>query len=102
MRLGAVVIGPVVEEMLYRFGIFRVLAKLNLMVGYVGTVVLFAFQHVAVRWIVRGDIQQLWYVPAFVVFSLVTCALYRRTGSILAPVLMHVVSNEIGVTTMLV
>ncbi|MEJ5998506.1 CPBP family intramembrane glutamic endopeptidase [Corynebacterium sp. H130] len=101
MGIGAIVIGPVVEEMLYRFGIFRVLAKLNLIVGYLGTAVFFAFQHVAVGWIVGGDPQQLWYVPAFVVFSLVTCTLYRRAGSILAPILMHVASNAIGVAAML-
>lgn len=101
MGFAVVVIGPVVEEMLYRFGIFRLLSGIYVPVGHLGTALCFAFQHVGVGWLVHGDPSQLWHAPGFVVYSLVMTMLYRRTGTILAPILVHMASNAIGVGFML-
>lgn len=101
MGVLVIVVGPVVEEVLYRFAIFRTLHHLNPVLGHVVTSLLFGLQHIAVAVFVNGNAVELWQLPGYVFFSLVMSVLYIRSGTLLVPVGVHMASNALGFLTLL-
>lgn len=96
-----IVVGPIVEEVLYRFAIFRTLHRLNPLLGHIVTALLFGLQHVAVAVLVNGNTVEWWQLPGYVVFSLVMSGLYVRSGTLAIPAAVHMASNALGFLTLL-
>lgn len=85
---------PVTEECLHRGVIFGSLFKRNAIVAYAVSTVLFALVHI--NWQVGDPIiialSILQYIPA----GLCLAAAYQLSGSITAPILIHMAVNAIG------
>lgn len=96
-----IVVGPIVEEVLYRFAIFRTLHRVNPLLGHIVTALLFGLQHVAVAVLVNGNAVEWWQLPGYVVFSLVMSGLYVRSGTLAIPAAVHMTSNALGFLTLL-
>lgn len=96
--MATVVLAPVAEELLYRGIIFGTMDQRNRLLAYVVSTVLFAAVHV-VGYITSYDIPTLLlcfvqYLPAGLCLGLA----YSRSGSILSPILAHVLINYVVLT----
>jgi membrane protease YdiL (CAAX protease family) len=97
--LTACILGPVVEEVIYRGIIFNALAgeknntKRNV-IAVILTALIFAIMHVTFVGFTFYDL--LANLPVFMIGLTVTL-LYLKTGNILCPILVHMVINTISV-----
>ena len=86
---------PMTEECLHRGAIFGGLFKRNIAAAYAVSTIIFALVHI--NWLV-GDpfvilLSFLQYIPA----GLCLAAAYHLSGSITAPILIHMAVNAIGI-----
>ena len=100
MTIGTVFMAPIAEECFYRGLFFRNLYDRHPFLAYLVSIVAFSLAHVlgyvgmeSFGTLVLCFIQ---YLPAG--FALAWC--YRRSGSIFAPVLIHMVINQTGMLLM--
>ena len=100
MTVGTVLLVPVAEECFYRGLIFRSIYDRSPVLAYGVSMVLFSLAHVLgyVTLVDFGTIILcfLQYLPAG--FALAWC--YRRSGSIFAPILVHMTVNQMGMLLM--
>jgi membrane protease YdiL (CAAX protease family) len=96
MFLGTVLFVPITEEAFHRALIFGSLYPKSPAIAYILSAVIFASIHivgfVGVYAPLNLALAFLQYIPA----GLILAWVYRRSGSIFAPVLMHAVINTVG------
>ena len=96
MFLGTVIFVPVVEEALHRGLIFGSLYPKSHAAAYILSTVIFAAIHImgfaGVYSPLHLALAFVQYIPAGLILSWV----YRRSGSIFAPILMHAMINAVG------
>ncbi len=96
MFLGTVLLVPITEEAFHRALIFGSLYPKNHAVAYALSAVIFSAIHivgfVGLYSPVNLALAFLQYIPA----GLILAWVYRRSGSIFAPMLMHAVINAVG------
>ena len=100
MLIGTIFLVPVTEELLYRGLIFRSLYEKNKLLGYVVSVLLFAVLHI-MGYIDMYDAFHLFlcflqYIPAGICLAWA----YVNSDSIVAPILIHISVNAIGMLSM--
>ena len=100
MAIGAVILAPITEELLFRGLIFRGLYDRSPVVAYILTMILFSLIHVS-GYIGYYDVKLLFfcflqYLPAAYCLSFA----YRYSGNIVAPILMHMVTNLVALSAM--
>jgi len=91
----AVIVGPIVEEIIFRWGIFRPLYKINPVLAYVVSASLFAFAHVA-HSVLSGNLYEL---ANMIFYFIIGCALafaYKHTQNFSAALLLHMLNNAIS------
>ena len=91
----AVIVGPIVEEIIFRWGIFRPLYKINPVLAYVVSASLFAFAHVA-HSVFSGNLYEL---ANMIFYFIIGCALafaYKHTQNFSAALLLHMLNNAIS------
>ena len=100
MAIGSVILAPVTEELLFRGLIFRGLYDRSPLAAHVVTMVLFSLIHVS-GYFGYYDIKLLFFcflqylAPAYCLnFA------YRYSGNIIAPILMHMVTNLVSLSAM--
>ena len=96
MFLGTVLFVPITEEAFHRALIFGSLYPKSHAMAYVLSAVIFASIHIVGFVGVYGPLNLalafLQYIPA----GLILAWVYRKSGSIFAPILMHAVINAVG------
>ena len=100
MTIGTVILVPIAEECFYRSLIFRNLYDKSPFLAYALSMIVFSLAHV-LAYVGMEDFGTLalcfiQYLPP--AFALAWS--YRRSGSIFAPVLMHMVINQTGMLLM--
>ena len=100
MSIGTVFLAPLAEECFYRGLFFRNLYDRHPILAYLVSMVVFSLVHV-LNYVGMESFGTLalcfvQYLPAG--FALAWC--YRRSGSIFAPVLIHMVVNQTGMLLM--
>lgn len=100
MTIGTVFLVPIAEECFYRGLIFRNLYDKSSFLAYAVSMVIFSLAHV-LGYVGMEDLGTLalcflQYLPA--AFALAWS--YRRSGSIFAPILIHMVVNQTGMLLM--
>ena len=100
MFIGGVILAPVTEELLFRGLIFRGLYDRSPLIAHVLTMVLFSLIHVS-GYIGMYDIKLLFFcflqylVPGYCLnFA------YQQSGTIISPILMHMVTNLVAFSAM--
>ena len=96
MLICTVFLVPIAEECLHRGAIFGGLYQRNIVLAYAVSTLIFAAVHI--NWLAPGDfatvaLSLLQYIPA----GLCLAAAYHISGSIAAPVLIHMAVNAIGI-----
>ena len=100
MSIGTVFLVPVAEECFYRGLVFRNLYDRNPILAYAVSMAIFSLAHIA-AYVLMTDFGTLvlcflQYLPAG--FALAWS--YRRSGSIFAPVVIHMAVNQTGMLLM--
>lgn len=97
MAVGTVLLVPLVEETLYRGVVFGLLRRKGRVTAYVVSTFVFCAIHVAGYW---GSFEPLHLILCFIQYipaGVVLAAVYELSGSIFAPVLIHMAVNAIGI-----
>ena len=98
--IGTVFLAPIAEEIMYRGVIFGSIYHRSKLLAYIVSVVLFAAVHLVGYITVYEPAQLLLGFLQYLPAGLCLGFAYARSGSILAPVLMHIAINQIGISAM--
>lgn len=96
MGVMVVLVGPVQEELVYRYGLFRTLERLGPVAAHGIAAVVFMLQHTLPA-LVRGDLWQLLPGVGYLASGLVLSLTYARTKNLAAPLLAHMAANAVSV-----
>lgn len=99
--LGIVLIGPILEELLYRLICFGSLYPKSPLVAHLVTALLFGFQHVADAVLWHGNVKQLINMGGYIIFSLILTFIYSKKKNIWICIGIHVLNNLLGVILLL-
>jgi len=89
--LGIVLVAPIVEEAFFRGYVFRgYLAAKDVRTAFIGS---------ALLWSVIHGLPAL--IPALFVMGLILAYLYRRSGTLLAPIVAHILNNGVAFAALL-
>ena len=95
----AVVLGPFVEECLFRAGIFGQLRRRSRFLAYLVSMLAFALSHVWQGAI--SDFTQLFHALSYLPAGFALAWIYERSDSIWGSWLLHALSNGVSVLTIL-
>ena len=90
----SVFMAPVVEEIIFRAGIFGTLRKKNRVLAYVVTILLFSVYHVY-SYIAADPVNWI-YILQYITVSFLLCRCYERTESIWSSIFLHMMINGIS------
>ena len=100
LAIGIVMLVPVVEETLFRGMIFRNLYDRSPAGAYLISMVAFAAIHVTGY---VGSVEPIYILLSFLQYlpaGYCLCFAYRRSGTIISPILMHMIVNAVAVYSM--
>lgn len=97
MPLMTVLVGPIIEELVYRVSVFRALVGRSRLLAYVLSSLLFGFQHVMQAVVFDQNYTELWNMLPYIASGLWISYLYDRRRNILVPLLVHILNNLLGV-----
>jgi len=94
--VAACLLGPVVEELVFRYAVLRSLLSISGFLGQVVSAALFALFHVGPE-LLAGDYCQL--IPGVGYFASGLCygLCYMKTGNLSAPLLAHILNNMLSI-----
>lgn len=95
-----VFITPIFEEFVYRYLLFyyldKYLTKYSIVIPYSITAIVFALVHL-INPIMKFDFTNLWCLMLpYIVISIGTCFVYKKTNSIYSSILVHIINNLLG------
>lgn len=94
----AIYIAPIVEELMFRAGVFGWLRKYSRVGAYAGSMLLFALYHV---WaFALQDPVYLIYILQYLPISFLLCRCYEHTDSIWTPIFLHMMVNSVSVAAL--
>jgi membrane protease YdiL (CAAX protease family) len=96
----AVFLGPVVEETLFRGVLFGVLREKNRLLAYAVTILVFAFYHLWQYVVAYSDPRLFLYALQYIPQGVGLCWCYERSGSIWAPIFLHMLINGLSFAAM--
>ena len=90
----AIFLAPIVEELMFRAGVFGLLRRYNRVAAYVVSILHFALYHV---WAYALADPIYWlYLLQYVPISFLLCRCYERTNSIWGSIFLHMLVNAIS------
>lgn len=94
----AIFLAPLVEEMLFRAGVFGTLRRRSRFLAYVLSILLFSVYHV---WSYAALDARNWiYVIQYLPISYLLCRCYERSNTIWASIFLHMGVNAIAIKAM--
>lgn len=95
----AVFMAPIIEELMFRAGIFGLLRRCSRVLGYAVSIVAFSLYHVwsYALWNPSYWIYALQYVPV----SYLLCRCYEKTNSIWSSIFLHMFINGVSVRALM-
>lgn len=91
--LATVLCGPMVEEFIYRFWIYRMVRKINVLLAGFVCVCLFALSHVWSSVWIYHDFRLILNALIYVPIGIATVIAYEKNKNILCALLLHVALN---------
>lgn len=90
----AVFMAPIVEESLFRAGLFGLIRRRNRTLAYVVSMAMFSLYHV---WsYALMDLKNLLYLLQYIPVSYLLCRCYERTNSIWGSIFLHMLVNGVS------
>ena len=94
----AVFLAPIVEEIIFRAGIFGGLRRYNRLLAYLVCMLLFSIYHV---WGYALNDPLAWiYILQYLPVTFLLCRIYERTNSIWGSILLHMLINFIALNAL--
>ena len=91
--LSTVLCGPIVEEFIYRFWVYRMIRKINVLLAGFVCVCLFALSHVWSSMLIHHDFRLIFNALIYVPIGTATVIAYEKNKNILCPLILHVALN---------
>ena len=98
MWVGSVLLAPMTEETLVRGMIFGSIRKKNRTLAYIVTAVVFALMHTLDYLMVMDPVTFGYNVLVYGLPSVALCLSYEYSGSIWAPIVLHMIVNFMGMS----
>ena len=98
MWVGAVLLAPMVEETLMRGLIFSNIRRKSRVFAYIFTAIVFAAMHILPFVTTMDVLSIVLNVMAYGLPSIALCAAYEISGTIWAPIALHMIINAIAMT----
>lgn len=98
MTAMAVFMAPIVEECMFRAGVFGTLRRYNRWAAYLTATLVFSFYHVW-AYALADPIYWLYFIQ-YVPVSLLLCRVYERTNSIWGSIFFHMLVNYIAMNAL--
>ncbi len=89
-----VFMAPLVEEPIFRAGIFGLIRRRSRALAYIVSVLLFSLYHVWAYAVV--DFRNLIYIVQYIPVSFLLCRCYERTNTIWGSIFMHMLVNGVS------
>lgn len=93
----SVFLAPIVEEVLFRAGIFGFTRKYSRAAAYAVTAVIFALYHLA--GFILLDVRNLVFLIQYIPAGLVLCRVYEQSNTIWCPIALHMLVNYVSLHT---
>ena len=90
----AIFLAPIVEELLFRAGIFGLLRRRNRVLAYLVSILAFSLYHVWSYAIL--DWRELLYLVQYIPATYVLCRCYERTNTIWGSIFLHMMINGLS------
>jgi len=100
MSIGTIILAPVVEEVLYRGVIFGGMYRKNPVLAYIMSTVIFSLIHIIGYIHLYEPIALLCSFLVYLPAGLCLAWSYEKSGSIIAPILIHIAVNQLGILYM--
>lgn len=92
------ILGPVVEEITYRFGLFGSIRKKSRVLAYIATILVFSLIHfnfacqTTNEWII-----ELLNLPSYMIAAAILCYAYDRNSTLSVSIIAHILNNGLSV-----
>lgn len=96
MAVMAVLLAPMVEEPIFRGGIFCPLRRRSRVLAYVVTVLIFGMYHIWSYMLSERDLRYLVYILQYIPGGVALCWSYDKSGSIWTAILFHMSYNALS------
>lgn len=96
MFFSIVIFAPVVEELVFRFAIFKPLSTKNKLLAYLLSSFIFGFLHISTSVMSLHNYKELYYLPVYMTGGLVFAYLYDKTNNLATPIIAHMLNNYIA------
>lgn len=90
----AVFLAPIVEELMFRGGVFGLIRRKSRLLAYIVCILLFSLYHIWSYAIL--DWRELLYIVQYIPATYVLCRCYERTNSIWGPIFLHMLINGLS------
>lgn len=100
MVVASVGLAPILEELVFRVGIFQLLYDRSRILAYLASGLCFGFVHIS-QGLLGGDLGQLLYLIPYGLLGLVFCRIYEKRQSIFAPMIIHGANNLLSMLVIL-
>ena len=97
-----VIMGPIVEEFTYRYGLFGILKAKNKVLAYIVTILLFAFIHFEFTSDPKLLFNEFLNLPSYLVSASVLCIAYDKSDNLAVPIIAHIFNNFISFVMMFI
>jgi membrane protease YdiL (CAAX protease family) len=94
--LSMCLIGPFVEEVIYRVCLFTTLRRKIGISAHLITALLFGFQHIAIAVLILGQTQEFLYMFSYMGGSLISSIMYEKTKTPVPGIISHMIGNSIN------
>ncbi|MBO7079973.1 MAG: CPBP family intramembrane metalloprotease [Bacilli bacterium] len=99
------IIGPICEELTFRYGMFSFLTRINRVLAYALTILVFALLHMGFSYLENGNIDsflnELLNLPFYLISGAILTFAYDKFG-IQSSALAHIVSNTFAIIAVLI
>ena len=97
MLVSTILLAPIVEETLFRGVLFGLIRKRSRTAAYIVSFLLFATYHLWTYALKGFDIRYIFYMLQYLPGSIALARCYEKSGTIWAPVLLHMMINGVSV-----
>lgn len=94
--LATIICGPVVEEFIYRYWIYRIMRDKHIVLAYIINICLFALSHIWGGLLLSKDFRIILNMFIYVPIGVVTTIAYEKYKNILYPVILHMALNAVA------
>ena len=93
MGIVIILIGPIYEEVVYRFGLFKTISQVNKPLAYIATAIIFGSIHFTFKSDPNEMLTELVQLPSYIMSGLILAYAYDRNKSLSTSIIAHVFNN---------